>query len=295
MSRPFIPNAWPLGRTFHVARGHPAASDQNAGDEARPLRTISAAARVAQAYDRIVIDEGIYREQVDIVRAGDRGVERSWIVFSAAAGKEVYVKGSAVFETDWEQGGLVQIPNTMGSQGVGEPQACQLPDGRIFVVLRQAIVLPSQDGPGYPSVKLFSVSDDCGRTWSDPRPLTFDDGRYVYSSTSFASSFRSSKNDRVYVILNILNGPNEGCLPRNVLHIARIDPETLCVRRDTVTVVEEVHEEHTAVVGYSNWGMFEDRDAKSLVLIMNLENGPVGEGYDWNAYRYEITFAGPES
>ena len=655
MSRAYIPNAWPLGRVFHVAQRHPEAADENAGSEARPLRTISAAAKVAHAYDRIVIDEGTYREQVPIVRAGNRNIAASWIVFAAAPGKEVYLKGSDVFDAhwdqvepgihqaplprrlfesgiynpyalpctpacrpvnyefdrggydpglsadrpvqrpqarpaagdtlpetlgqiyvdhealeqvdsltrlraipgsfmvsadgeriichfvgeqapedelveltvrercfkpqfvphwsglmiqtlgivaehaadpgafsrcrplfvrrdprsritirktfhahcsvygsyvsgsnqsylsphdstmlcsimdgtepvppgeqrtvpivshdafrtwaplddgpltdpianyfldeengmllrhyrqrgdgtvyndkaveqhaqqklvlqvspdagrtwgpaeelafgedivcftlmklgdgrlfwiieenrpqlspvaglkpdaiffvcrawlgtwrtdrsgvDWKRGGLVQIPGNMGTQGVGEPQACQLPDGRVFVVLRQAIVLPSQDGPGYPSVKLLSVSTDCGQTWGDPRPLTFDDGKVVYSSTSFASCFRSSRSNRVYVILNILNGPNEGCLPRNVLHLAEIDQDRLCVRRDTVTVVEEVHEEHTHLVGYSNWSMFEDRDSGNLVLFMNLESGPVGEGYDWNSYRYEI-------
>ncbi len=193
---------------------------------------------------------------------------------------------------DWERGGSIQIPQEMGTQGVDEPQVCQLPDGRLFVILRQAVVLPAQDRPGYPSVKLISVSQDHGQSWSDPEPLTFEDGSYAYSSTSFSSAFRSSRNDRVYVVLNILNGPNEGCLPRNVLHIAEIDQQTCRVRRDTVTVVEEVHEEHTHDVGYSNWSMIEDRDTKRLLLFMNLENGPVGDGYDWCAYRYEIELPG---
>ena len=191
---------------------------------------------------------------------------------------------------DWDKSGLVQIPSNMSSQGADEPQACQLPDGRLFVIFRQSIVLPSQDGPGYPSVKHISVSDDHGQTWPAPKPLTFEDGKYVYSSTSFGSTFCSSKNGRVYIIANILNGPNQGCLPRNVLHIAEITQDTFRVKRDTVTVIEEVHEEHTSLVGYSNWGMLENRDTKNLNLFMNLENGPVNDGYDWNAYRYEIAF-----
>ena len=191
---------------------------------------------------------------------------------------------------DWEPAGLAQVPPSMGTQGVDEPQACQLSDGRIFVLFRQAIVLPSQEGPGYPSVKFFSVSEDNGKTWSEPHPLSFDDGKYVYSSTSFGSAFCSSKNNRLYVILNILNRANEGCLPRNVLHIAEVDQETCCVKRNTVAVVEEVHAEHTHLVGYSNWSMIEERETKNLLLFMNLENGPVSEGYDWNSYRYEIDF-----
>jgi len=54
---------------------------------------------------------------------------------------------------DWEQGGLVQVPNSMGSQGVGEPQVCQLSDGRLYAIFRMAIVLPSQHAPGYPFSK----------------------------------------------------------------------------------------------------------------------------------------------
>ncbi len=193
---------------------------------------------------------------------------------------------------DWEPGGLMQTPQNMGSQGLGEPQACQLPDGRLFAIFRQSIVLPSQDAPGYPSVKLFSVSEDSGHTWSDAQPLTFDDGKYLYSPTSFASAVCSTKNGRVYIITNILNRPNEGCLPRCVVHIAEVDPDTFCVKRDTVTVVEELHEEHTHLVGYSNWMLFEDRDTKNVNLFMNLENGPVNEGYDWNSHRYEIALPG---
>ena len=193
---------------------------------------------------------------------------------------------------DWERGGLAQAPPEMGSQGVGEPQACQLDDGRIFIILRQGVVLPSQHAPGYPSVKLFCISDDDGRMWSDAKPLTFDDGKYVYSSTGFSSCFRSPRNGRVYVILNILNGPNEGCLPRNVLHIAELDPDTLSVMRDTVAIIDEVDEEHTHLSGYSNWQMLPDRYTKNMLLFMKMESGPVFDGYDWSCYRYEIELPG---
>jgi len=193
---------------------------------------------------------------------------------------------------DWEPAATLRVNPEMGLQGVDEPQACQLPDGRIFAVFRQCGSLPSQTSPGFPTVKLYAVSEDDGRTWSDLRPLTFEDGTYVYSSVSFASAFCSSRNGRAYVILNILNRPFEGCLPRVALHIAEIDKDTFSVKRDTITVIEEVHEEHSFLVGYSNWGMLEDRYTKNLLLFMKLENGPVYDGYDWSSYRYEIEFPG---
>jgi len=189
---------------------------------------------------------------------------------------------------DWEHTATLSVNPEKGVQGLDEPQACQLPDGKIFAVFRQCGSLPSQTTPGFPTVKMYAVSEDEGRTWTEPAPLTFEDGTYVYSSVSFASAFCSSKNGRAYVILNILNRPFEGCLPRTALHIAEIDQETFAVKRDTITVIEEEHEEHSHLVGYSNWDMLEERSTKNLLLFMKLENGPVYDGYDWNSYRYEI-------
>ena len=99
----YIPNAWPsLGETYYVAQGHPEASDDNPGSEALPFKTISAAARVVRDYDRAVIDEGVYREQVPLAREGRRNLPDSWIVFAAAPGKQVYLKGSDPFHADWK-------------------------------------------------------------------------------------------------------------------------------------------------------------------------------------------------
>ena len=191
---------------------------------------------------------------------------------------------------DWEAAGGLQVGPEVSSQGLDEPHACQFPDGKLFAIFRQGCILPSQDQPGYPSVKLFAVSDDEGRTWTAPKPLTFDDGTYVYSPTSTADTICSSRNGRVYVILNILNRPNVGCLPRAVLHVGEIDQNTLCLKRDTVTVIDELLEDQSHFVGFSNWGRLEDRYTKNLNLFMRLENGPVYDGYDHNSYRYEIEF-----
>lgn len=89
MSRQYIPNAWAsLGDTYHVAQRHPKASDENPGTEQLPFKTISAAAAVASTYDKIVIDEGVYREQVAIVRHGHIYYPKSWISFEATRGKK---------------------------------------------------------------------------------------------------------------------------------------------------------------------------------------------------------------
>lgn len=193
---------------------------------------------------------------------------------------------------DWVKGGSVEIDPRKCSSGLDEPQACQFPDGRIFVLIRAGNVLPTQDTPGVPSVKLFIVSEDGGKTWSEPAPLTYEDGRYVYSPRSYPDVVCSAKNNKVYVLLNI-SGTTVNCDPRTTLNIAELNTDTLCVKKDTVAIIETRHEEHRHLVRFSNWVAMEDRDTKNLILFMKLhmsEYCPVRKGYDFSLYRYEIEF-----
>ena len=74
--------------------------DQNDGTAARPFRTISAAARVAQPGDVITVHEGVYRERISPPRGGKW--DRKRIVYQAAPGETVAIKGSEVV-TNWVQ------------------------------------------------------------------------------------------------------------------------------------------------------------------------------------------------
>ncbi len=79
------------GREFHVS---PNGDDSNDGSPARPLKTISAAARLAQPGDVVTVHEGVYRERVTPPRGGDSDARR--IVYRAAPGEEAVIKGSEV-------------------------------------------------------------------------------------------------------------------------------------------------------------------------------------------------------
>lgn len=79
--------------------------DRNPGSAAAPFRTIGAAARVAQPGDAITVHAGVYRERVNPPRGGESDTRR--IVYQAAPGEEVWIKGSEVAR-GWEryQGGV---------------------------------------------------------------------------------------------------------------------------------------------------------------------------------------------
>lgn len=84
------------GREYHVSVD---GADGNDGSAASPLRTLSAAAELAQPGDVVTVHEGIYREWVDPPRGGASDAQR--IVYQAAPGEHVEVKGSEVV-TGWK-------------------------------------------------------------------------------------------------------------------------------------------------------------------------------------------------
>jgi alpha-L-arabinofuranosidase len=72
--------------------------DSNAGTAAKPFRTISAAARVAEPGDVITVQAGIYRERVSPPRGGNS--ERKRITYQAAPGAKATITGSEAV-TNW--------------------------------------------------------------------------------------------------------------------------------------------------------------------------------------------------
>lgn len=94
---------------IHVAK---TGSDRNAGSLENPFLTIGRAAAVAQPGDTVIVHAGTYREWVKPPRGGRD--ENSRIVYRAAAGEEVLVKGSEQV-TSWVAQGdgvwMVELPN----------------------------------------------------------------------------------------------------------------------------------------------------------------------------------------
>jgi alpha-N-arabinofuranosidase len=89
----------PLALTMHLASAkefHVSVDgdDANKGSASKPFRTISSAARVAQPGDVITVHAGVYRERIAPPRGGTS--DRKRIVYQAARGEKVEVKGSEV-------------------------------------------------------------------------------------------------------------------------------------------------------------------------------------------------------
>jgi len=97
-------------REYHVAKN---GGDLADGTKSNPFQTISKAAYVAVAGDRIVVHEGEYREWVKPANSGSNDMER--ITFEAAKGEKVVIKGSERIQNwELEEGNVwkVVLPNS---------------------------------------------------------------------------------------------------------------------------------------------------------------------------------------
>jgi parallel beta-helix repeat protein len=93
---------WPMiaeARTIVVNNQHPSAADDAAGTADAPLKTINAAAQLAQPGDTVLVHPGVYRERVSPARGGEAGkpiiyqaVNEAWSTSQPA--KQTIVKGS---------------------------------------------------------------------------------------------------------------------------------------------------------------------------------------------------------
>ncbi len=85
-------------RTLVVDQAHSRAADTNDGTAAAPLKTINAAAQMAQPGDTVLVHAGVYRQRVAPARGGEEGKP---IVYEAAEPGKVFIKGSDLWKPKW--------------------------------------------------------------------------------------------------------------------------------------------------------------------------------------------------
>jgi hypothetical protein len=90
-------------KTYHVDQKNPSSSDENPGTVELPFKTISRAAELLEAGEKVIIHEGIYRESIHPVNSGSGPT--GMIIYEAAPGEEVEVRGSFVMKPEkWGPG-----------------------------------------------------------------------------------------------------------------------------------------------------------------------------------------------
>ena len=127
--------------------------------------------------------------------------------------------------------------------------------------------LPNPTGK-LPAIKWKTRSTDYGKTWSAYTPFTFADGEEFWSPSSCSSFIRSSKTGKVYWIGNISRTLPRGNSPRYPLVIAELDEETLSLRRETLTIIDDRQPNDPPDLQLSNFNIVEEPETGLLVVYM---------------------------
>lgn len=177
---------------------------------------------------------------------------------------------------DWEIGGPLRVAPDVSSVGCCEPDLLHLGGRRLVATLR----CQGHRGKGFFSSRQMSVSEDGGQTWTNPRPLCYDDGSRVWTPASYSAFLRSPRTGKAYWFANILDQPVQAQYPRYPLVMAEFDTERLCIVKKTVSEVQGLPAGAPPCANplpttdeecgrqYTNFGFYVDRETDEFVLTM---------------------------
>ena len=122
----YVPNGSEhKGRNFYVAQRNPKANDANPGTKALPFKTVSKAASLVEMNDVVVIDAGVYREEIPLPKKTPPYAFFGVPLFRAAPGKKVWIRGSDVFAPEWQPAAKgvyrARLPEALFNEGAYNP------------------------------------------------------------------------------------------------------------------------------------------------------------------------------
>lgn len=199
----------------------------------------------------------------------------------------------------WDLGQTVHLDHhTQSRRGAMEPAVIELQEPGHFLMILRASNSGADDIPSY---KWKAVSRDFCRTWSDPEPFTYADGRPFFSPSACSDIRRSGVNGKLYWFGNITPENPGGNLPRYPLVVGEVDERTLGLIRETVRVLDTRDPEKgdTEQVQFSNFAVEEDSATGAfIVTLTRLDGGrriegavPAWAGVDWPQERYVVEVA----
>ena len=107
--------------------------------------------------------------------------------------------------------------------------------------------------------------------------MTYEDGSFMYSPSSFIHIFQWKAAGGLFFITNILEDnsawPHCNCDPRHPIQIAQLNTDSLTVIKESVTVIEDRKPDQPETIRFSNFFVFEDRQTGSLRFFMRPEPG----------------------
>jgi len=165
----------------------------------------------------------------------------------------------------WFASERAAVDSELSVRGIAEPTIAPLRDGTFFMVCRGSNVWQ----PEMAGRKWITTSLERGMRWEKPRPFGYDTGELFYSPATGSRLIRSSRNQKLYWIGNIVPKNPDGNHPRNPLCIAEVNEDKLALRKETVAQIDSRQDIDTPRVQLSNFHVYEDRLTGEFVLIMS--------------------------
>jgi len=168
-------------------------------------------------------------------------------------------------DLEWDVSEYLDCPPEERPSGIAEPDLVSL-DGNVLFSTMRAM---GTEKLNIPSLRMSAKSVNGGKTWTEPKPLTYDDGATVWVPACPSEFFVSPDTGRIYWVANIQDKPVFGAYPRNPLAIAEFDPDRCCLIRESVQVFWRAPANMSATDRrYSNWSSYRDSETGELVLTM---------------------------
>ncbi len=173
------------------------------------------------------------------------------------------------------------------TRGAIEPTLIELRDGRILMVMRG-----SNGGVKDPDCKIksyrwFSISNDCGRSFSEPRPWGYTNGELFFSPSS-CSQLMEHSNGRYYWIGNINKENSKANMPRNPLFIVEVNQDSLLLEKESACMVAGVEEGQSANTTFSNFYAREETGTGDVLVYMTAFHADPNNIFGADAYEYRI-------
>lgn len=167
----------------------------------------------------------------------------------------------------WQVSQRVKGDPSRSTRGVLEPTIAPLADGRILMVMRGSNDTwpPKEDGDYAPGYKWFSLSNDDGRTWSEPQPWTDTEGRNFYSPSS-CSQLVPHSTGRLFWLGNVTPENPIGNGPRYPFVIAEVNCSTGLIIADSWTIVDTLNADDADTLQLSCFHAREDRETGDVIL-----------------------------
>jgi hypothetical protein len=167
----------------------------------------------------------------------------------------------------WNVSERVAVSPEQSTRGMIEPTVAELPDGRVLMVLRGS----NDKGQTLEAYRWYAVSEDQGRTWTDPQPWFYSGGERFYSPSS-CSQLLEHSNGRIYWIGNISPENARGNQPRHPLVIGEVDPETLGLLKETICTIDKRRPDDPENILLSNFHANEDRETGEICVYLSPMN-----------------------